>query len=127
MEHTIHTASPKRYVALGLWILLAAIFFSLAKQWIVYTSSDRQLTEYVESVLRKAAVDRRPTKDIRTLVMVKAEELSIQLQPDRISVTREGETVGTVIAYDAEIRVPIVNRVLYRLEFNHNLRNSFPR
>jgi len=127
MEHTIHTASPKRYVALGLWILLAAIFFSLAKQWIVYTSSDRQLTEYVESVLRKAAVDRRPTKDIRTLVMVKAEELSIQLQPDRISVTREGETVGTVIAYDAEIRVPIVNRVLYRLEFNHNLSNRFPR
>jgi hypothetical protein len=120
-------AAFKRYMTLSLWILVAATFFSLAKQWIAYTSADRQLTEYIESVLRRAAIDRRPTNDIRALVMVKAEELSIPLQPERLRVTRQGETVGTVLAYDAEIRVPVVNRTLYRMQFNHSLSDFFPR
>jgi hypothetical protein len=112
--------SLKSYTTLGLWLVLAFVFLSLGKQWIVFTSADKQLTEYVDNLERQAALQHRPAKEIRTLVMLKAEQLSIHAQDDQITVTGQGETLRTIIAYDAEIRLPVVDRVLYRMEFNHN-------
>jgi hypothetical protein len=113
--------SIKSYTALGFWLVLAFVFLSLGKQWIVFTSADKQLTEYVDNLERQAALQHRPATDIRTLVMLKAEQLSIPAQEHQITVTGQGETLRTIIAYDAEIRIPVVDRVLYRMEFNHNL------
>jgi hypothetical protein len=112
--------SLKSYTTLGLWLVLAFVFLSLGKQWIVFTSADKQLTEYVDNLERQAALQHRPAKEIRTLVMLRAEQLSIPAQDDQITVTGQGETLRTIIAYDAEIRLPVVDRVLYRMEFNHN-------
>jgi len=111
----------RRYVTLCLWLVVVLMFFSLAKQWIVLTSSDKEFTEYVESVLRRAAIDHRPAKEIRTLLLVKAEQLSIPVSEERIGVTGQGQTLGTVIAYDREIKVPMLGGPLYRMEFRHNL------
>ena len=111
----------RRYVTLCLWLVVVLMFFSLAKQWIVLTSSDKEFTEYVESVLRRAAIDHRPAKEIRTLLLVKAEQLSIPVSEERIDVTGQGQTLGTVIAYDREIKVPMLGGPLYRMEFRHNL------
>ncbi len=111
----------RRYVTLCLWLVVVLMFFSLAKQWIVLTSSDKEFTEYVESVLRRAAIDHRPAKEIRTLLLVKAEQLSIPVSEERIDATGQGQTLGTVIAYDREIKVPMLGGPLYRMEFRHNL------
>jgi hypothetical protein len=119
--------SLKSYVTLGLWLIPAFVFLSLGKQWVVFTSADKQLTEYADNLERQGAIQHRPAKDIRMLVMMKAEQLSIPVQDDQITVTGQGETLRTIIAYDAEIRIPVVDRVLYRMEFNHNLGFSSPR
>ena len=111
----------RRHVTLCLWLVVVLMFFSLAKQWIVLTSSDKEFTEYVESVLRRAAIDHRPAKEIRALLLVKAEQLSIPVSEDRIDVRGQGQTLGTVIAYDREIKVPMLGGPLYRMEFRHNL------
>ena len=111
----------RRYVTLCLWLVVVLMFFSLAKQWIVLTSSDKEFTEYVGSVLRRAAIDHRPAKEIRTLLLVKAEQLSIPVSEGRIDVTGQGQTLGTVIAYHREIKVPMLGGPLYRMEFRHNL------
>jgi hypothetical protein len=111
----------RRYIALCLWLLVILTFFSLAKQWIVLTSSDKEFTEYVESVLRRAAIDRRSAKEIRTLLLVKAEQLSIPVADERIDITGQGQTLGTVIAYDREIEIPLLGGGLYRMEFRHSL------
>jgi hypothetical protein len=119
--------SLKSYTALGLWLVLAFVFLSLGKQWVVFTSADKQLTEYADTLERQGALQHRPAKDIRALVMMKAEQLSIPAQDDQITVTGQGETLRTIIAYDAEFRIPVVDRVLYRMEFNHNLGLPAPR
>jgi hypothetical protein len=119
--------SCKSYIALCWWLVVAFVFLSLGKQWVVFTSADKQLTEYADNLERQAALQHRPAKDIRTLVMMKAEQLSIPAQDDQITVTGQGETLRTIIAYDAEIRIPVVDRVLYRMEFNHNLGLPAPR
>jgi hypothetical protein len=120
-SESTQTSPARRYVTLCLWLVVVLMFFSLAKQWIVLTSSDKEFTEYVESVLRRAAIDNRPAKEIRTLLLVKAEQLSIPVSEERIDVTGQGHTLGTVIAYDREIKVPMLGGPLYRMEFRHNL------
>ena len=114
----------RRYITLCLWLVVVLMFFSLAKQWIVLTSSDKEFTEYVESVLRRAAIDHRPAKEIRTLLLVKAEQLSIPVSEERIDITGHGQMLGTVIAYDREIKIPMLGGPLYRMEFRHNLSNK---
>ena len=128
-EHVAHAGngSIKRYVALCLWLLVAGMFFSVARQWIAFSSSDKQFTEYVQGVLQRALLDRRPAKDVRMLVLTKAAQLSIPVQQERISITGDGTTLRTVIAYDTEIKIPLVDRVLYRMEFSNNLSNKAPR
>ena len=115
--------SGRRYLALGLWIIVGSLFFSLAWQWIGYTSSDQQLNDYVTSVIRRSTLDRRAPGDVRRLIAIKAEQLSIAIPEDGLSVTGGPGNLHTVIAYDTELKIPVLDRVLYRVEFRHN-RNS---
>jgi hypothetical protein len=59
--------------------------------------------------------------------MLKVAQLSIPAQNEQISVTGQGDTLRTVIAYDAEIKIPVVDRTLYRMEFSHNLQTTLLR
>jgi hypothetical protein len=120
-DTAIRGGSIQKYVMLGFWVLLAGTFISLAAQWISFTSSDRQLTEYADSLVRRAAIERLPARDVRALVQQKAAELSIPVQEQGVSVTGLGETLTTSIAYGEEIKVPIMNRVVYRMSFTHYL------
>jgi hypothetical protein len=119
--------SFQRYLALGLWVLIGALFLSLAHQWVSYSSSDKQFSEYLQSMIQRAALDHRQAMDVRTLVMSKAKELSIPIQGERVRITGQGDSLRTVIDYDAEIKIPLVDHVLYRMEFNHNFGYQAPR
>ena len=116
--------SAERYLGLGAWLFVSWVFFSIASQWVMFSSYDKTFTEYVQHVLQRAALEERSTRDIRTLVLVKAEQLSIPLEHESLDIRREGETVRTFIDYNTEIKIPLVNRVLYRMEFSHNLSNK---
>jgi hypothetical protein len=111
----------QRYIALILWVVAGVIFVSLARQWIALTSSDKELAEYAQFVVQRAAVDRRTPGYIRNVLLMKAADLAIPLQHEQLTVTGQGPSIRAVIIYQAEIKLPLSNRVLYRLEFNHNL------
>jgi|SRR6185295_20324986 len=117
----LRAGSAERYFAFGLWLFVFLIYSSLARQWITSHSYDERFTEYSQHVSELAATQHRPAKDVRVLLLVKAEELSIPLQYDGINITGEGEGLRTVIHYDTELKIPLLNRVVYRMEFNHDL------
>ena len=116
------TQPAHRYVALFLWLLVMGLFLSLARQWINVTSSDQQLAEYGASIIQRAAMERRSPADVKTLMVVKAQQLAIP--QEAIAVTGEPGRLKTVIAYDSKITIPVIDRVLYRLQFKHNLIGS---
>jgi len=115
------TFSVKKYIALFLWLMTAALFFSLAAQWIDFSSSDKKLTEYAQSILQRASLDRRPPIEVRNLVLSKATQLSIPLEQARLVISGQGDSLETNIAYHAEIKIPVLDQVLYRMEFQHHL------
>jgi hypothetical protein len=113
----------QRYLWLTVWLFFAGAFFSIAGQWTTFTYADRQFTDYVDTLVNRAALERKPAREVRTLVLLKADELSIPVRKDQISITGQGETLASLIDYDAEITIPMVHRVLYRMEFTHNFHN----
>jgi hypothetical protein len=121
VESHLSPSGHRGYVALSLWLFVACIFFSLAWQWISFSNSDKELTEYVESLLRRASIDHRPSKDIRALVALKAEQLSLPIQVEEITVKGQGDSLQTTFAYGTEIKIPVLNRALYRMEFSHDV------
>jgi hypothetical protein len=116
--------SSRRYFALALWLIVGWFFFSLAWQWIVSSSSDQQLTEYVTNVVRRSTLERRAPRDVRLLIAAKAEILSISIPDDGLSVTGERGNLRTVIAYNTELKLPLLDHVFYRIQFRHNVNSS---
>ena len=117
----LRSGSAERYCAFGLWLFVFLIYFSLARQWITSHSYDERFTEYSQHVSELAATQHRPAEDVRLLLLVKAEELSIPLHYDGINISGEGDAFRTVIHYDTELKIPVLNRVGYRVEFKHDL------
>ena len=111
----------RQYVASVLWLVVFLLFSSIAWQWITYCSADKQLTEYAQGLVRRSSYDRKPTHEIRLLIQSKAEQLWIPLQPDQVLVSGQGEKLHVDIIYDEEIKTPVINHELYRIEFVHNL------
>jgi hypothetical protein len=121
MQDALASKSPfHRYMWLTVWLFFAGLFFSVAGQWTNFTYADKQFTDYVDGLVHRAAIERKGPSELRTLVLLKADELSIPVHNEHISITGQGETLATLIDYDTEIRFPMVNRVLYRMEFTHN-------
>ena len=111
----------ERYLSLALWLVAASVFFSIASQWIIFSSYDRSFNDYVNSVVQRAAVEHRPTQEVRSLLLLKAEELSIPVRAEQINVRRDKDTLRTIINYGADVKIPVVHRVLYRMEFSHDV------
>jgi len=122
MQESLSHTSSQRYIALSVWVVVFAIFSSLAWQWIALNSSDKELTEYVEGLVRRSAFDRRSAKEIRDLVLLKAEQLSIPMPEQAVNVSGQGESLQTTFTYDTVINVPILRHELYRMEFTHQVR-----
>jgi len=73
---------------LMLWVLVALFYFYLSYDYIRATSNDKELGGYLKYIVQIAGSENRPTKEIRALILVKADELSLPVHGDRESRAR---------------------------------------
>jgi len=109
-----------RIIVLMLWILLAAFYFSLTYEYISASNRDTSLEEYLRYIVVVCGDDRRPNKEVRSLVLAKAEELMIDLRGDQIAVTGYGQTLKISVSYMVDINVPVLQTSIYRKVFQHD-------
>ena len=119
------STNAKRLVLL-LWVLVAIFYFYLSYDYIRVTSHDREFAEYLQHVVQIAGNDRRPAKDVRDLLLVKAEELSLPLRRDQIEV-RSGDSLDVTVNYDVDIEIPLLQRQIYTKRFVHKAKYQGPR
>jgi hypothetical protein len=120
MAKAAASANAKRSVLL-LWLLVAFFYFYLSYDYIRATMNDKQFTDYLQYVVQIAGAERRPAKEIRALLLVKAEELSIPLKGEQITVMGAGDSLNVVVNYDVDIDVPLIQRQIYRKTFEHKV------
>src|SRR5436189_5382308 len=90
-------------IVLVLWILLAIFYTSLAYNYIIVSNKDKKLEEYLQYVVEVCGDDHRPTKEIRSLILIRAEQLGVKLLPDQIAISGSGLTLKIGVTYTADI------------------------
>jgi hypothetical protein len=108
-----------RLIVLGLWILLAAFYFSLAYDYIIASNKDKELDTYLQYIVEVCGDDHRPNKEVRTLVINRAEELMINLRGDQVAVSGSGQSLKISVSYMVDINMPILRQSIYRKVFQH--------
>ena len=114
------SAHLKRLVLLT-WLLVAFFYFYLSYDYIRTSMNDKEFAEYLGYVVKIAGEEHRPSKEIRALILVKAEELSLPLLSERITILGGGETLNVSLSYDVDIEIPLIRREIYTKKFEHKV------
>ncbi len=114
------SAHRKRLV-LMLWLLVTFFYFYLSWDYIRTTMHDRTFSDYLQYVVQIAGTERRPAKEIRELILVKADELTLPVQGDQISIKGLGQSLDVTVNYQVDIEIPLFERTVFTKEFNHEV------
>src|SRR5215813_12315796 len=110
-----------RRVVLLIWVFVTVFYFYLSYDYVQASVRDRSLSEYLDHVVQLAGSERRPPKEVRALILGKAEELGIDLRTEQVEIAGTGQTLTVIIDYQTDIEIPVVQRVLYKKEFHHKI------
>lgn len=116
-----------RRIALLLWVLVACFYFYLSYDYIRITMDDRKFEDYMQHVVQLAGTEGRPAKEIRALLLVKADQLSLPVRGEQIVVRGGGGTLDVAVNYDVDIEIPLIQREIYSEKFEHKARYQGPR
>ena len=115
------SANAKRLVLLT-WLLVVFFYFYLSYDYIRITMKDKEFDDYIQYVVQIARNENRPSKEIRALILVKAEEMSLPIKSEEITILGGGDSLNVTVNYDVEIEIPLVQREIYTKKFEHNIK-----
>jgi len=108
-----------RISVFALWIILTLVYSSLAYSYIRAGNADRKLGDYLQYVVVICGDDHRPNKEVRSLVLIRARDLNIDLHPDQVSIMGEGQNLKIMVTYEVPINLPVVRKTIYHKVFDH--------
>jgi hypothetical protein len=115
------TGAHAKRIVLLLWVLVAFFYFYLSYDYIRVSMNDQSFGDYLHYVVQIAGQDHRPAKEIRALLLVKAEELGLPLKGQDINILGGGESLNVTVGYDMDIDIPLLQRQIYTKHFDHNV------
>src|SRR5215510_6426544 len=89
----------KRLVLL-VWAMVAFFYFYLSYDYIRVTMNDREFNDYLQHIVQVAGSERRPEKDVRELLLLKAGQLSLPVRRDQIAVHTNVNSFDVAVNYD---------------------------
>jgi len=116
----------KRLVLL-FWLLIAVFYFYLSFDYIRVAMNNDKLGEYVHYVVQLAGNERRTPREIKALLMVKADELGVPLTSEQIRIQGSGQNLKIAVNYDVDIQVPILRSGVYQKHYEHQVSYQLPR
>ena len=116
-----------RRVVLLLWMLVAVYYFYLAFDYIRVEMNDDRLGDYVRYVAQLAGSESRTPREVRALLLVRADELGVPLRNDQIKIQGRGQDLKIQVQYDVDIDVPILRQGFYSKHFVHSASYRQPR
>jgi hypothetical protein len=111
----------RKRIVLLLWVLVAFFYFYLSYNYIRVSMDDKQFDDYLQYIVHIAGDEHRPAKEVRALILVRAEELSLPVQGDRITILGGGDTLKVIVSYDVDIEIPLLQRQFYAKTFEHKV------
>ena len=113
--------SSKRLTFLA-WVLVAVFYFHLSSGYIRVVMDDREFGDYLQYVVNVAGSEHRPNREVRDLILVRAEQLSLPLHRDQVVILGDSQTLNVRVNYSTNVDVPILRGHLYTKEFSHDVK-----
>ena len=114
--------SPKAKRLFLVFLVVVAFFYAyVSYDYIRVSMNDRKLEDYALYVVEMAGDQHRSSKDVRDLILMKAEEFGLPLRDEQITITGSGVSLKVSYSYGVDIDVPLLQRILYRKSFQHDL------
>ena len=113
-------ANAKRLVLL-FWVVVAFYYFFISYDYISKEMRNDRLAAYIHYVVQLAGNETRTPREIRSLLVAKADELAITLEPEEIKILGSGHALKISLAYDVTIHTPIIPIGLYTKHYDHNV------
>jgi hypothetical protein len=112
-------------IAMLMWGFFGFICLCLVSEWVTLNRRDQVFTAYAEGVIQTGMQQGSSAKDIRALLLLKANDLLMTIRPEELRVTGSGQTLKATVRYYADLSMPLVNQPVYRVRFNHDLASHF--
>jgi hypothetical protein len=123
---TISSGSYSKRLVLLIWMLVGFFYFFLSWGYIRVTMDDQQFSEYLQHVVNIAGSEERPAKEIRALLLVKADQLNLPVRGDQIAIAGSGAALNVRVSYTVDIEIPLLQSTVYKKEINHFARYQIP-
>ena len=114
-------SAQRARVAFLLWLLVAVLYFYFARDYVQAGMRAREFEDYLERIVGLAEEQERPANDIRSLALIKAEELSLPIGSENITIADRPDVLTVVVRYEVDVTVPILFDIVYRKEFEHRV------
>jgi hypothetical protein len=118
------TDSPKSHakrLVLLCWILVAIFYFYLSWDYIRIQMNDDKFAEALQHIVQLAGNENRTSKDVRALVLVRADELGLPVRGDQITILGGGHSLNIAVAYTIDVDIPIFRQGFYTKHYNHKV------
>jgi len=113
-------------MVLLVWVLVAFFCFYLSYDYIRVSMNDSKLDEYIHYVVQLSGEQSRPPKEVRELIIRRADELRLPVRSENITVLGVGKSLKVSVVYDVDIELPVVSRGVYRKLFQHKAAWQIP-
>ena len=110
----------KRLVLL-FWVLVLIFYFYLSYDYLRIQMTDDKFTDALQHIVQVAGSESRTNKEIRSLVLVRADELGLPVKADQISIVGSGHGLNLTVGYDIDIDVPVFRQGFYSKHYEHKV------
>ena len=104
-----------------LWLLLAIFYSYLASDYIQVVMRDGEFARYLQVSVQLVGAQGRTSRELRQLVMAKARELEIPIDPERVEISGERQTLRLNVGYEVDIAIPLISEAGYQKAFEHEV------
>ena len=104
-----------------LWLLLAIFYSYLASDYIQVVMRDGEFARYLQVSVQLVGAQGRTSRELRQLVMAKARELEIPIDPERVEISGERQTLRLNVGYEVDIAIPLISQAGYQKAFEHEV------
>lgn len=81
--------------------------------------SDREFSTYLQYAVQISGQENRSPRELRQLILSKAEELSLPVESAKVLIQGEGQRLNVAVSYHVDTTVPLLSRGMLRREFSH--------
>jgi hypothetical protein len=104
-----------------MWLLVAIFYAYLASDYVQVVMRDDEFAQYLQVSVQLVGAQDRTSRELRQLVMAKARELEIPIDPERVQISGERQTLRLNVGYEVDIAIPLISEAGYQKDFEHEV------